>query len=102
MRRYVRWYVTFPLVVAASFFPIGCRAQRIVRVGWDAPGVPPHHYRVLVDSRVVMEMPPPVFDKSCQCLRVDVPVPPGRHVIRVEACNQANACSASVEVTTDP
>jgi hypothetical protein len=66
-----------------------CRpATRNVKIAWDAPNPSPAGYRILVDDRVVMNIPPPPTDPSCSCLSVSVPVPYGQHTITVVAYNQ--------------
>jgi hypothetical protein len=89
-------------ILLMLFLDAACRPQRSVRIGWDAPAVLPHHYRILVDGQMVTELAPPPYDESCKCLHEDVPVPPGRHALRVEACDASNACSPSAQLMTDP
>ena len=71
---------------------------RKVRIAWDAPPVAPLGYRILVDDGVVLEIPPPSADPSCNCLAVTVPVPAGPHTIKLVAYNQ-NGVSPPSTVT---
>jgi len=76
---------TLAIVVAIAV--TACRPARSVKVGWDAPDVPPAGYRILVDDAVVMDIPPPSLDRECQCLSATVSVPRGRHTVAVVAYN---------------
>lgn len=64
---------------------VGCRPGRTIKLAWDAPAVSPAGYRILVDDRVVMDIPPPPLDPTCNCLSVAVPVGRGPHSIKVVA-----------------
>src|SRR5215468_1117156 len=84
-RRRLRVVALLITVLAA----IGCRKpERTVKIAWDAAVPMPTGYKVLVDDRVVMEIPPPPLDPSCSCPTVSVPVPQGQHTIKVVAINQ--------------
>ena len=75
----------FSLIALAS---VSCRQpQRMVKIAWDAATPPPTGYKILVDDRVVMDIPPPPLDPSCSCPTVSVPVPAGPHTIKVIAVN---------------
>ena len=85
-------------IAAVALFAAACRPPDSVRIAWDAPKEAPWGYRVLVDDRVVMTIPPPPLDPSCSCPTVSVPVPPGEHKITVVAYN-ALGDSAPTAVT---
>lgn len=80
-------WTALPLLLA--LMATACGKERMIRVAWDAPPVPPQGYRVLVDDRLVMDIPPPALDPSCACQSVTVPVPRGQHVVKVVAYNQS-------------
>ena len=80
--RFVARHVVALLLLAAM---AACRPTRTVKLAWDAPTVIPSGYRILVDDKVVMEIPPPPVDPSCKCLTVGVPVAPGPHTLKVVA-----------------
>jgi hypothetical protein len=75
-------------IAAVALLAAACRPPDSVRIAWDAPKPPPKGYRILVDDRVVMTIPPPALDPSCSCPTVWVPVPPGEHKITVIAYNE--------------
>ena len=79
--------LALPLLLSA-FAAAACRPGRTVKLAWDAPTVVPMGYRILVDDRVVLQIPPPPLDPSCSCPTVTVPVPAGEHTITVVAYNQ--------------
>ncbi|HMC76428.1 MAG TPA: hypothetical protein VKH34_04820 [Vicinamibacterales bacterium] len=82
-----RWR-TLPYAIAAvALLAVACRPADSVRIAWDAPTPAPKGYRILVDDRVVMTIPPPPLERSCSCSAVWVPVPPGEHKISVIAYN---------------
>ena len=62
---------------------------RKVKIAWEAPPGELTGYRILVDERVVSEIPPPPPDPSCSCPTASVDVPRGRHTIKVVAYNKA-------------
>ena len=64
-------------------------AIRTVKIAWDAPAGELTGYRILVDERVVSEIPPPPPDPSCACPTASVDVPRGQHTITVVAYNKA-------------
>ena len=64
-------------------------AVRKVKIAWEAPPGELTGYRILVDERVVSEIPPPPPDPSCSCPTASVDVPRGRHTIKVVAYNKA-------------
>jgi hypothetical protein len=72
-----------------------CRPTRTVKLAWDVPAVRPIGYRILVDDQVVLEIPPPPTDPSCNCLTVSVPVPPGPHTLKVVAYSPSGASPPS-------
>jgi hypothetical protein len=84
--------------VAIATLAIACDSTRSVKLAWDAPAVMPDRYHVFVDVRLVMDIPPPPVDRSCNCLTVTIPVPRGEHVLRIEACNPDGQCTPSAEV----
>jgi hypothetical protein len=70
-----------------------------VRIAWDPPTPAPKGYRILVDDREVMNIPPPPIDRSCSCLTASVPVPRGEHKITVIAYNEfGNSAPTAVTV----
>jgi hypothetical protein len=75
-------------IAAVALALVSCRPADSVRVAWDAPTPAPKGYRIVVDDRVVMTIPPPPLDQSCSCPTVWVPVPPGEHKITVVAFNE--------------
>ena len=75
-------------IAALALFAAACRAPDAVRIAWDVPRPAPKGYRILVDDRVVMTIPPPPLDPSCSCLTLWVPVAPGEHKITVIAYNE--------------
>ena len=75
-------------IAAVALLAAACRPADAVRIAWDAPRPPPKGYRILVDDRLVMTIPPPPLDPSCSCLTVWVPVSPGEHKITVIAYNE--------------
>jgi hypothetical protein len=75
-------------IAAVALLAAACRPANTVRIAWDAPTPAPTGYRILVDDRVVMTIPPPPLDRSCSCPAVSVPVPPGEHKITVIAFNE--------------
>ena len=83
---------------AIAILTIACNSTRSVKLAWDAPTVMPDRYHVFVDVRLVMDIPPPPIDRSCNCLSVTIPVPRGEHVLRIEACNPDGQCTPSAEV----
>ena len=88
-------------VVVITLGAAACRNQHTVKVAWDAPAVPPDHYRVLVDGREARSFRPPPVDPSCNCMIAEVEVGRGPHAVRVEACDRVSACSSSAEVRTE-
>jgi hypothetical protein len=66
-----------------------CRPTRTITLEWDAPATSPDGYRIVVDDRVVLTIPPPPVDQSCKCVRASVPVERGRHTVKVVAYNAA-------------
>lgn len=58
-----------------------------VKIAWDAPTGVVKGYRILIDERVVAEIPPPPLDPSCSCPTTSVAVPRGEHTIKVIAYN---------------
>src|SRR4051812_6261514 len=80
---------------------VGCARDRTVTVMWNSPGIIPPKYRILIDGRIVKEMPRPESDALCHCMRVQVEVPPGPHALRVEACTANNECNASADTWTE-
>ena len=62
---------------------------RKVKIAWEAPPGELTGYRILVDERVVSEIPPPPPDPSCSCPTASVDVPRGQHTIKVIAYNKA-------------
>ena len=64
-------------------------AIRTVKIAWEAPPGELTGYRILVDERVVSEIPPPPPDPSCSCPTASVDVPRGQHTIKVVAYNKA-------------
>jgi len=72
-------------VVATTALACG---ERTVKISWDAPSVKPDGYRILVDDQLVMDFPVPPTDPRCSCMNATVPVPSGRHVVKVIAYNQ--------------
>ena len=64
-------------------------AVRKVKIAWEAPPGELTGYRILVDERVVSEIPPPPPDPSCSCPTASVDVPRGQHTIKVIAYNKA-------------
>ena len=64
-------------------------AVRTVKIAWEAPAGELTGYRILVDERVVSEIPPPPPDPSCSCPTASVDVPRGQHTIKVVAYNKA-------------
>jgi hypothetical protein len=90
----MRWIVV-PLIVMAMS---ACRGTRTVKIGWDVPATLPDGYRVLVDDRVVMEIPPPPIDDNCHCLTVAVTVPRGEHTLSVVAYNRDGATRQSASL----
>lgn len=86
-------------IAAVALLAAACRPRAdSVRIAWDAPTQAPKGYRILVDDRVVMTIPPPPLDPSCSCPAVSVPVPPGEHKITVIAYNESGD-SAPTAVT---
>jgi hypothetical protein len=83
------------LLIAVAVLAMGCSSTRTVKVGWDVPAVAPDGYRIFIDEWVVMEIPPPPVDRTCDCLMVSLPVPRGRHLIRVLAYNRNGASTAA-------
>jgi hypothetical protein len=64
---------------------VACRPERTVKLAWDAPAVSPAGYRILVDDQIVMDIPPPPLDPSCNCPTAVVPVGRGTHTVKVIA-----------------
>jgi hypothetical protein len=76
-------------ILLVALFAAACRPPKdSVRIAWDTPSPAPTGYRILVDDRVVMTIPPPKLDPACSCSAVWVPVPPGQHKITVIAYNE--------------
>ena len=84
------------IAVAAALATAGCRTPESVRVAWDAPMPAVKGYRILVDDRPVMTIPPPPLDPACSCAAVWVPVPPGEHKVTVIAYNELGDGAPSV------
>jgi hypothetical protein len=86
------------LVLLATI--VACRPTRTVKLEWDAPaGSPtgsPTGYRILVDDKLVMDIPPPPVDPSCKCLRVSLPVPTGTHTVKVVAYSPFGSSPPSI------
>ena len=76
----------------------GCRPTRTVNVAWDAPASQPDGYRILVDGKIVLVLPPPLIDPGCHCLTIAVPVPRGRHTVSVVAYNRTGSSQPSASV----
>jgi hypothetical protein len=86
-------------ILAALLTITACRPARTIKLEWDAPTVAADGYRILLDDRVLMEIPPPPVDPSCRCLRVSVSVPRGRHTLKVIAYNAfGNSPPAAIAV----
>jgi hypothetical protein len=88
------------LVVAVAILAVACSPTRTVKIGWDVPAVAPDGYRIFIDDQMVLDVPPPPRDRRCNCLMVSLPVPRGRHIVRVLAYNRngtAPAASITVE-----
>ena len=79
--RRIRQALLFVMLIAS----IACRSTRTVKLAWDVPERLPDGYRVLVDDRMVLDIPPPQVDSGCSCLSVEVAVPRGRHTVSVVA-----------------
>jgi hypothetical protein len=77
---------------------MACRPTRTVKIAWDAPASPPDGYRILVDGRVVLDIPPPPVDPGCHCLTIAVPVPRGQHTLSVVAYNRGGSSQPSAAV----
>lgn len=76
-------------IAAVALLVTACKPPAdSVRIAWDPPAQAPKGYRILVDDRVVMTIPPPPLDPSCSCSAVSVPVPRGDHKITVIAFNE--------------
>ena len=74
-------------VLATLLTFTACTHDRKISLEWDAPQTAPAGYRILVDERVLMNIPPPPVDPACRCLKVSVSVPRGRHTLKVIAYN---------------
>ncbi len=88
-----------PLVIAIAM--TACRPTRTVKLAWDAPATPPDGYRILVDGRVVLDIPPPPLDPGCHCPTVAVPVPRGQHTVSVVAYNRGGMSKPSASVVVE-
>jgi hypothetical protein len=75
------------IVLAALLAVTACRPGRTIKLEWDVPAVTPEGYRILLDDRVLTNVPPPPVDPGCRCLAVSVYVPRGRHTLKVIAYN---------------
>ena len=73
--------------------------ERLVKVGWDRPAVAANRYQILVDDRVVQEIPPPPLDAECRCLLVSVSVPQGTHTVKVVAYSAGGRASIPATLT---
>jgi hypothetical protein len=82
-----RFIPRFTIALAALLAVTACRPGRTIKLEWDAPAVVPDGYRILLDDRVLMNVPPPSVDPACRCLSVSVDVPRGRHTLKVIAYN---------------
>ena len=80
------------VIVVAS----ACGRDRQIKLSWDAPAAMPAGYRIFVDDRPALNIPPPPIDPSCNCLSATVDVPPGQHTIKVVAYNQNGDSPASM------
>jgi hypothetical protein len=87
------------LLIAVAMSATACSPTRTVEIGWDVPAVAPDAYRIFVDDRMVLNIPPPSVNRACDCLLVSVPVPRGRHIVRVVAYNRSgDSTPASITV----
>jgi hypothetical protein len=77
----MRQTVLFVLLSAA----IACRSPRTVMIGWDVPAETPDGYKIMVDDKLMRDIPPPPIDASCNCLKVAVQLPSGQHTVSVIA-----------------
>ena len=83
-RRFIlRSAIALTVLVAAA----ACQPGRTVKLEWDVPAVAADGYRILLDDRLLMNVPPPPVDPACRCLGVSVFVPRGRHTLKVIAYN---------------
>ena len=87
------------VIVALAAMTTGCSRERIVRIGWDRPDVPPDRYRILIDGHLVQEIPPPPLSAACHCFTASVSVPLGPHTLQVVAYNVRGGASPPVTVT---
>lgn len=86
------------LLLAVVMAAEACRPTRAVKVGWDPPHVAPDGYRILIDDRVVQDIPPPPLDRRCNCLTATVRVPAGRHTVSVVAYDRGGTSRPSASV----
>jgi hypothetical protein len=86
------------LMVTAMAVAAACTRTRTVKLAWDPPAMLPDRYHVFVDTRLVLDIPPPPIDQSCTCLRTEVKVSSGQHTIRLDACNHDGVCTPSPEL----
>ena len=88
------------ITVAVAALATGCSRERIVKVGWDPPAQMPDRYLILVDDKLVREIPPPSINAECRCLIALVSVPRGRHTIKVVASTSRGGNSAPSAAVT--
>ena len=88
------------ITVAVAALVAGCSRERIVKVGWDPPARTPDRYLILLDDKVVREIPPPSINPECRCLIAWVSVPRGRHTIMVVASTSKGGRSAPSAAVT--
>jgi hypothetical protein len=86
------------LVLAVAVLAMACSRTRTVKIGWDVPAVAPEGYRIFIDDRMVLDIPPPPVDRRCDCMTVPLAVPRGKHVVEVLAYRNGTGAATSITV----